>query len=427
MNAATPDTYAPSRHRILVVDDEEIVVVALSETLRRERYQVVTTMDPIVALEMLAAESFSIIITDQQMPQLSGLELLAQAKQLQPDATRILITAVLSLDTVIDAINKGEVYRFVVKPWLREELLVTVKNAAQRHELVRKNAELHLAAQTMSARLAQTEKALEQQSRLAAQQAAQLVQLKTVREHQLHCSVELGLHLLDAYLPALGGQARRVRSLCLAIADGLNLPADQRQALGLAAVFHDAGLVGISRTLIARWHDHPAELSHSDWLQIEQHPVAGQKLLGFAEEFKEAGAVIRAHHERFDGQGYPDRVAGEAIPWLARLLSVAAAYESSTLPPSDALESVQHSSGAAFDPEAVRALQRALPSVPVSRQARHVTLSELRPGMVLAKGVYTANGLLLQPQDQPLTPLQIEKLLNHNRIQPITQSLVVFC
>jgi CheY-like chemotaxis protein len=81
------------------------------------------------ALETLQHNQFSVIITDQQMPILTGLECLAQAKQMQPNATRVLITAVLSLSTVIDAINKGEIYRFIVKPWLREELLVTVKKS----------------------------------------------------------------------------------------------------------------------------------------------------------------------------------------------------------------------------------------------------------------------------------------------------------
>src|SRR5690606_25713613 len=113
---STPSDLDSSLHRILVVDDEEIVLVALRETLRREGYQVDTTTDALQALDMVRKEQYAVIITDQMMPVLSGLEFLAQVKQVQPDATRILITAVLSLSTVIDAINKGEIYRFIVKP-----------------------------------------------------------------------------------------------------------------------------------------------------------------------------------------------------------------------------------------------------------------------------------------------------------------------
>ena len=126
-------------HSVLVLDDEEIVLVALRDTLQREGYKVVTCPNAIEALTLLKQQPFSAIISDQQMPMITGLEFLAQAKQIQPDATRILITAVLSLSTVIDAINKGEIYRFVVKPWLREDLLATVRNAVQRYELVCKN------------------------------------------------------------------------------------------------------------------------------------------------------------------------------------------------------------------------------------------------------------------------------------------------
>jgi DNA-binding NtrC family response regulator len=118
-----------SNNPVLLVDDDHSVLASLRETLRREGYDVVTASNAIEALSLFNSHSFSTIITDQQMPMLSGLELLAQAKTMQPDATRILITAVLNLGTAIDSINKGEVYRFVVKPWLREELLLTVRNA----------------------------------------------------------------------------------------------------------------------------------------------------------------------------------------------------------------------------------------------------------------------------------------------------------
>ena len=120
MSPAEPTTPAPAGgssnrgdiasftlRRVLVVDDEEIVLVALRETLRREGYQVVTAASPLAALELVKQEVFAVIISDHQMPGMTGLDFLSQAKSIQPDATRILITAVLSLDTVIEAINRG--------------------------------------------------------------------------------------------------------------------------------------------------------------------------------------------------------------------------------------------------------------------------------------------------------------------------------
>ena len=113
----------PALHRILVIDDEQIVLVALRETLRREGYEVVTAQSALQGMEFIKQHPFSVILSDHQMPQMTGLEFLARVKEIQPDATRILITAVLSLSMFIDAINKCEIYRFIVKPWLREELL----------------------------------------------------------------------------------------------------------------------------------------------------------------------------------------------------------------------------------------------------------------------------------------------------------------
>jgi DNA-binding NtrC family response regulator len=127
---------------ILIVDDEEIVLVALRDTLLREGYTVISSPHAVHALSVLKEQEFSVVITDQQMPMVSGLEFLAQVRQIQPDATRILITAVLNISTLIDAINKAEIYRFVVKPWSREELLANVKSAVERYDLVSKNSRL---------------------------------------------------------------------------------------------------------------------------------------------------------------------------------------------------------------------------------------------------------------------------------------------
>lgn len=132
-----------------------------------------------------------------------------------------------------------------------------------------------------------------------------------------------------------------------------------------------------------------------------------------------------AHHEHFDGTGYPDKLSDEQIPWLARLLAVAVAYVSDS---SDekGLEFVKTNSGATFDPEAVRAFLRCLPQATVPRSQRAVLLSELQPGMVIAQGIYTAHEILLIPEGQALTEPHINLLRNHNRIHPITQSLLVF-
>lgn len=413
--------------RILVVDDEEIILVALYETLRREQYEVVTTSNPDAAIEEIRKREFSVIISDQRMPGMMGLDLLAQARHLQPMATRILITAVLSLDTVIEAINKGEIYRFIVKPWLREELLVTIKNAVQRYDLTRQNARLNAATQAMNDQLVELNRSLEQQVKLVAQQNEQLTSMNQALEESLLRSMELSLHTMQTFYPTLGNQARRVAHLCRSIAQAVGLAPEERRVLDAAALLHDIGMVGVPRQLIRRWQDNLNSLDPAERALIRQHPILGQELTAFGHGTDLIGKVIRAHHECFDGSGYPDQLAGENIPWLARLLAVAVAFESSHLPRNEAMEDIKVKAGTTFDPEAVRALLKAIPLAPLPKKEREILLSELRPGMVLARGIYTANGLLLVPEGQQLNATYIEKLLNHNRVQPITQSLVVYC
>lgn len=425
----SPGQFAPDKPPppILIVDDEEIVLAALKETLRRANYDVIPISNPRQALEEIKNREFSAIITDQSMPELTGLELLADARQVQPYATRILVTAVLDLDTVIDAINKGEIYRFIVKPWLREEFLATVKNAVQRYELICQNAYLQQTTQSMNEQLVELNRSLEQQVKLVAQQNTQLAEVNEALARNLVRSMELCVHTMQTFYPSLGNQARRVSQVCKSIGEVLELPPEERRVLESGALLHDIGLVGVPRNIIRRWQEEPESLSSAEKALIEQHPILGQELAGFTSDLVKVGEVIRAHHERFDGKGYPDQLAGENIPWLARLLAVAVAYASSPLSHLDAVDQIKMGADTLFDPEAVRVFLRALTVASVPRKEREIALPDLRPGMVLARGIYTNNGLLLVPEGQRLNATFIEKLLNHNRIQPITQSLIVYC
>jgi len=417
----TPSSSKPDNHaRILVVDDEEIVLVTLRDTLRLEGYQVEGFTNPLQAVEQLKQGSFAVILSDQRMPHLSGLEFLAEAQRLQPNATRILITAVLNLDTVIDAINKGEIYRFLVKPWLREELLVSVRNAVQRHELICHN-------ESLQARTLAMNRELQAQVTHIGEQNELLVRLNQTLQENLHRSIELCLHMLDAFLPAMGSQARRVHHLCHAMAEVVQLSPDQARVLEISGWLHDIGLIGIPRSLIRRWRTNPLSLTEVELSMIHQHPLLGEELARFAQPLEGVGAVIRGHHERFDGRGYPDRLQGEQIPWLTRLLAVAVQFAEGSEDRGTAADKIKYAAGTAFDPEAVRVFLRALPRSSMPKRETEVLLSELRPGMQLAHGIYTANGMLLVPEGQLLTQTSIDKVLNHNRANPISQSLLVYC
>ncbi|MBI5800609.1 MAG: response regulator [Verrucomicrobia bacterium] len=415
----TAPSFPPAKHRILVVDDEEIVLAALRETLLRAGYDVCAVPDAVRALGFVHTTPFAAIISDQQMPRMSGLDFLAQAKVLQPEASRILITAVLTLGTVIEAINTGEIYRFIIKPWLREELLATVTNAVHRHELLRHNAELQAATQACNLQLSAANVSLAEQVRLAESQRLTLT--GQVRQH-----TEIILRALRASHPLLGCRARRTQEICRALAETCSLPESDANDLMLASGLHDIGMLAAPHETVRRWLHEPGQLTQDEHAVLRQHPVAGQEMIAAGPELATAAGLVRAHHEHFDGTGFPDALAGDQLSWPARLLAVAAAFGDAQEADSAAVEQIKLASGSRFDPDAVRAFLRAAPQARVPRQEREVLLSELQPGMVLASAIYTAHGLMLVPQGQPLSEPSIDKLKSHHRTTPITQSLLVF-
>lgn len=427
MTSADRTTSVNGRSRALILDDEEVIVLALQEILLREGYEVVAVSNPVEALRHVRERSFAVFLSDQRMPEMSGLEFLAQAREIQPNATRILMTGVLHLDTVIDAINHGEIYRFVVKPWLREELLVTMRNGVQRYELILRNAELTRTTMVMNETLAQLNQSLELQVAREAEHSRKLAELNTALQLNLQRSVELCLRTMETFHPSLGNQARRVREICLMLADSLGLPLHQRQVLEFSAYLHDVGLMSVPRRLIRLWQCAPSELNAAELGLVQQHPILGQELVGFMHHLSEVGGVIRLHHERFDGSGFPDGLEGEAIPLLARVIAIAASYVENSIDDIEGLERIERGSGVAFDPELVRLFLKTRPHAVRPRKERQVLLSELDSGMVMAKGIYTANGLLLVPEGQVLNKPLLEKLRNHNRVSPIRQMLAVYC
>ncbi len=423
----TPDEFSIPADPILVVDDEKILLSALLQILKHSGFEVVGFDNPLDALAELQKRKFSVIISDQCMPGLTGLELLAKARQLQPFATRILTTGVLNLDTIIAAINTGEIFRFIIKPWLHEEFLATLQNAVQRHELICQNAHLQNATQTMNTQLVELNRSLEQQLQLTAHQNSKLGELNTALETNLRRSIELCVQTMQTYYPSLGNQASRVAELARAMGQVAKLSPEEQRTLETAALLHDIGLVGVPRSIIRRWQENPDRLTEAERVLVEQHPILGQELAAFVSSLDQVGKIIRAHHERMDGLGYPDRLQGENIPWLARLLAVPVAFAACHADEEIALEIIKEGRDTAFDREALKIFLHAQSIAIVPRRERQIILGELRPGMILAKGIYSPTGLLLVPEGRLLNATYIEKVLNYNRIQPLVQTLTVYC
>ena len=411
---------------ILIVDDEPIVLAALKETLEREHYHVVTSTSPTKALELVARQEFSVLISDQRMPEMTGLDFLTECKKHQPHASRILITAVLSLPTIIDAINKGEIFRFIAKPWLREELTATIRNAYQRYELIIHNAQLTGETQHLNERLKAANSALEQKVRDLEAQKKELDTANQRLTESYDHSLELCTRILATYDPLFGGQTRTLVEVAQKMTETAHFTENERSVLTASARLCDLGLIGVSRELLRAFRQHPDRLTERERQTMHSHPIYSQTLASFVDPRSAVGETIRAHHERFDGEGYPDGLSGQAIPWTARCLAVAVYYVESSLPREQAIEQVLAESGKGLDPEAVRLFLQATNLLNLPKQVREVMLDELQPGMVLANGLHSPHGMLLIGEGQPLSQAMITKIRSHNLVAPISQRLLVY-
>jgi response regulator RpfG family c-di-GMP phosphodiesterase len=412
---------------ILVVEDEPIVLATLKGTLEREGFHVVACASPLTALQILAERDFAVIISDQRMPEMLGLDFLVESRRLRPQCSRILLTAVLNLPIVVDAINRGEIYRFVAKPWLREELIATVRNAIQRHLLSAHNQVLQAETARLNSQLTTANQALKTQVADLERQRGQVAVANQELTQRYESSLELCRRILTAYDPILGSQAKALVEFAAKMAETDVFSAEEAHALRSAAWLCDLGLIGISRELLRSFRSRRGEnLSDRERAMLQHHPVYSQTLAALVDPSAAIGETIRAHHEAFDGTGYPDGLARNSIPWTARCLAVAVGFVESGLPKAAATEAILAHSGNLYDPEAVRLFLKVMHLVNLPRQVNEILLEELAPGMMLATGIYTPHGLLLVGEGQTLGPGIIAKIRSHNDVTPINQRLLVY-
>jgi len=411
--------------RILIVDDDEIILVALKETLRPEGFEITTAGNAQEGLERASEQTFAVIISDQRMPEMTGLEFFKRAKKLQPSASRILITGVLSLTTIINAVNQGEIFRFLAKPWMREELLATVQNAHQRYALLAANNELQAETLKLNEELASANHKLAERFDNLKEDHASLDEAHFALRRNFDESLQLCHRLMEAYHPLLGQETRDVAELCDRIINLGQLEPKLAHTLKVSAWLHHIGLIGVPRELIHKARKDPLGLTSVERARFESAPEKAQELAKFVDQLAEVGATLRAQNERWDGRGYPDGLAGEMIPPAARLLAVVKAYVESGRTQAETLEMLMAESGKAFEPEAFRLLMKAVRPGKIPVQVKEILFGELAPGMVLARDLFSASGLLLLPEGKRLDEDTLRKIHSYNFVNPITQRILV--
>lgn len=411
---------------VLVVDDDKDVLHAISETLTREGFRVSVCLNPVEALERLGADEFGVVIADNYMPEMTGLELLARVRAGWPMVTRVLITGMLAIDTLIAAINSGEIYRFIAKPWNSAELVAAVDNSLQRNFLLVSNQRLQDETMACNAQLIRANSELAERVQEVSRQKQAIDEAHAALGRNFERSLDLVYRLISTFYGLLGTQIQQVVKICEAMACDDHFSEEERRVLRASSWLYDLGFLAFERGFIHRALNHADRLSIEEKQLLRQHTVVGQTLAAFAGDLDGVGVTIRGHHERCDGTGYPDGLRKEQIPWTARCLAVAVMYVTSGLSPEKALELVLRESGSGLDPDAVAVFRRNMRTDSLPRNVREMLVKELKPGFELADGVRSQAGMLLMPEGTRLTLSHIDKIRTHSEMHLINDQILVY-
>ncbi len=419
-----------ARHTLLFVDDEENILKALRRLFHRTGHEILTARSGPEALEVLAERPVSLILTDQRMPGMTGTEMLTKARELRPDAVRIVLTGYADVKAAMEAINDGRVLRFLPKPWDDRGLLEVVEQALADLDLRRENAALQEQVRLQNEELRRLNTDLERRVRERTEELRQALErsdglVETLRRQNL-AVIKGFAGLLDLRSEALGAHCRRVAALVAPVCARLGIKDRQRiQDIIVAALLHDIGKIGLPDAVLAK--DAP-RLGSAEREEMRKHPVLGQGQIQVIEGLGEVARIVRHHHENVDGSGYPDGLMAEDIPLGARIIRVIDAHDHLTrggirkgVEERFALQAMDRQVSHHFDGEIFNALLDALEERRDSydtTKEKKVTLEELQEGMVLSRDLRTRNGILLVPKDEPLRPSYLEKIRNFAALYP---------
>ena len=420
-----------SRPNILLVDDEASILKAIQRLLRKEPFEVTATVSPEEALRLLSEEPYAVVVSDQRMPTMKGTRLLEKARKISPDTVRIILTGYVDIQAAVEAINRGAVYRFVTKPWNDEELRLTVQQAASRFEMVMENKRLHALTEKQNGQLKELNRNLEQK---VVQRTQKISRLNQELEESFLGSIQVMASLAEMHSPVIGSHSKRTAAHCKSLAQYMGLPEGEIFQIEVASVLHDIGKIGIPSHILRKSE---SALSHQGVEMLRRHVVRGEEIMQTVPNVGEAPRIVRHHHERFDGSGYPNRLKGRDIPLGSRIIAVANAYDNvlnrrsyfQETTPEKTLKFVQSRCPNEFDPEIVSVFADWLhkegrglrDSVEVE-----VNLDDVCEGMVLSRELRTARGVLLLSKDSKIKADQLDRIRNFHESDPIIDSIYVY-
>jgi putative two-component system response regulator len=269
---------------ILFVDDEQYILDIAEAIFEAQGTLILTATSGEEALEKVKTNEIAVIVSDNHMMGMTGLELLSMIKALSPDTVKILMTGFADLETAIEAINRVEVFRFIVKPWENTQLVELVSDALKRYRLIK--------------------------SIVRGDEAAML-------------SLVRALELKDSYTK---GHSERVADYAISIARKMGMDERDIKSIRYGSWLHDCGKIGVSENIL----NYEGPLDDAETHIVRNHPMWGADVARKARLADAIVNIILFHHERYDGKGYPSGLKEGEIPMEARIVAVADIYDALT-------------------------------------------------------------------------------------------------
>ena len=339
----------PGTARCLVVDDDPQVRNALVRLIQAQGLACASAGSGVEALAHLEANGeVPVCISDIYMPEMDGVTFLREAVRLYPDMAVIMLTGVAEVNTAVECLQLGAL-DYISKPVLMEEVRARISKALEKRDLILQN---RFYQQNLESRVRELDRRNKQ---------------------SLINGVQMLVHALEAKDAYTSGHSVRVSRYAVRTAVLLGFTGDALEHIRLGGELHDIGKIGTREAVLNK----PGPLTDEEFEHIKQHAPLGERIL--APALLESPAVlriVRSHHERIDGSGFPDRLAGEAIPQEARIVAVVDAFDAMTTNrayrPSrsvdDAFAELRRCTGTHFDPDVVDAFLRAVADVPLPLQ-----------------------------------------------------------
>ncbi len=417
---------------LLFVDDEPSILSALRRLFRPHGYRILIAESGQAGLDTLESETVDLVISDMRMPEMDGATFLKAVRGRWPGIVRILLTGYADITSTIAAINEGEIYRYIAKPWDDNEIVLVVREALERQRLEAENQRLTELTRQQNEELKALNAGLEQK---VAERTAEVREALGELRKTFMATVQVCAGMVELRAGQAGaqlaGHGRRVAEHARATARRLQLSDNEVQTIMLAGLLHDIGKIGLPDELLVRPFN---LLTPEHRAMVIKHSVLGQNILMPIEKLRDTALLVRHHHENYDGSGYPDRLAGMAIPIGSRILAVVNDYDALQIgtlaqrpqKPADALNFLLDNRGRRYDPRVVDAFAALLgetqktPASDLQLRPMH-----LKPGQVLARELNHPEGFMLLAQGSRITPEIIQQLIKLEESEQRTYTLYI--